>query len=66
MSWRDCKGDKVVLREDDIKAAEKAYEQSTGKCHACFGIGMRNVGWSCDEGNKYAECNRCKTTGEAN
>ena len=54
----------VVVTEGERIAEAERYEREHGRCRECFGSGQQWVGWSKDEGNRYAPCVRCSATGK--
>ncbi len=63
--WLGVPLDKVFVREDEVRAAEMAYERETGNCFHCAGSGTRNAGWHHERGHEYRDCARCGATGKA-
>jgi len=53
----------LPITHEEVKASALAWAAETGNCPQCKGNGTRCVGWSRDDGNKYAHCNTCAGTG---
>jgi len=53
----------VVVDDQAFRAWLPTWEQQTGKCHVCQGSGQKWMGWSADNGHRYAKCPRCDSTG---
>ncbi|HEY3494770.1 MAG TPA: hypothetical protein VGK73_08800 [Polyangiaceae bacterium] len=65
-TWRDCDETYcVVVTQGEVAQEERDYEQTTGKCHACYGDGQEWAGWNIYEGTKYRQCKRCGGDGKA-
>jgi hypothetical protein len=49
----------VLVTEEEVTAAEEAYEALTGKCYSCLGEGKKPISWNIETGTKYGNCKRC-------
>ena len=56
---------KCVVTRDELEAESLRYEQDTGKCHHCGGVGIKAVGHSIHEGTLVEDCRQCNGTGKA-
>ena len=63
-SWRGKKH-QCFVSYTEIEAAEKAWEQSTGKCSTCGGDGIQQYGWSRELGALLRRCAPCGGKGNA-
>lgn len=55
----------VAVMDSEADAEERAYEERTGRCGECLGVGQIIAGVSRENGASYRECPKCKGTGSA-
>jgi hypothetical protein len=58
----------IILFEDEYRAWVEKYEITHNVCSQCFlspTPGQEWVGWSLDNGNRFATCTRCNGTGKS-
>jgi hypothetical protein len=55
---------RFIVRVEEIKTIDAAYERETSKCSRCMGEGDVVWSWSKAEGSKRRPCSKCGGTGK--
>jgi len=64
-TWDGVDVTQCAVTTAEIEAAKIQYQQTTGNCWCCQGLGQVFQSWHHIEGTKYKTCPRCRGTGKS-
>lgn len=56
---------RFCISDDDLLKAAKSYEEDSGQCWNCKGLGKVFAGWHYKTGTEFKTCARCNGDGKA-